>query len=90
MKRLEELRLPPADPLYARAWHLAANVEALRALLEDYGRARATPPSSQDPADVEAREPQRAVIFVILGTRFPQEHEAETREWRPLRKGTDN
>jgi hypothetical protein len=56
VKRLEELRLPPADPLYARVWHLAGNVEALRSLLEDSGKARATPPCSQSAADVEARQ----------------------------------
>ena len=52
VKRLEELRLP-ADPLYARAWHLAGNVEALRSLLADYGKAR--PTTAAPPVTAEHR-----------------------------------
>jgi hypothetical protein len=49
LKRLEELGLPPADPLYRHVDHAAAGIEGLRALLRDYHKPRASPPTTAAP-----------------------------------------
>jgi len=49
LKRLEEMRFPPADPLYSHVYRAAGGIEGLRALLRDHGKPRASPPTTTAP-----------------------------------------